>query len=384
MNPNAWLQFFFFDAKSAPPPTPDEAGEWLRWLAFHQLAAWAWHRLRVTDQFGILPAGVVPRLRQMAFQTAATVAGRRLALQEALVALRQAGIEVVLLKGAALVFGAAYADPAWRGMGDCDLWIRPAQMPAAIRVLQTLGYRPRDNAYRPPALRLAEQQEIEMIRPGAPAQVMDLHYRPFQGKWLTAVLPGVENELWRRRQPVMVGGVAVARLAAEDSVLHLAAHAAINHQMGRPGLRMLWDITTSLRAWPVDWERLLHRARAWRLRLPLYLVLRWAAEFVAAPVPPDVLPALRPATHRWALLRRLLPPKEFLRGAYLSGSHRRYLFLFALLEQPRLGLSLARQGLFPNRRWLRLRYAAPLPISAYTMTRLRFHHFWRVLRYPRF
>ena len=380
----AWLRFIFADASVASRLAPAAVDDWLRWLSFHQLAAWTFHRLHTAGQLAAVPPPAASRLRQMAFQSAAVSATRRFALHQVLTAFREDKIDVVLLKGSALAFGGAYADPSWREMGDCDLWIRPAQMIAAVHALHVLGYRYRRNADRPLALRVAGQQEVEMIKPGMPGQVMDLHYRPFQGQWLATVLPVVDDELWRRRRPMTIDGIAVSRLAAEDNILHLVAHFAIGHQMGRPGLRALWDVATSLRAWPVDWDLLLRRARRWHLRLPLYLVLRLAADFVAAPLPDSVLRALSPAPLRLALLQRILPETNFLRGARLSASHLRYLYLLFLLDQPHLGLRLGRQALFPGRQWLRLRYTSLSSVDTRTIGWLHLYHLWRVLRYARF
>ncbi len=382
-NLRAWLRFFFSQTEEAPALPLSAVDDWISWLSFHQLDPYAWERLQGSRQLNTLPSQAVSSLRRLVFSHAAVAATRQHALPPVLRACQQAEIEVVLLKGAVLTFGRAYANPVWRVMGDFDLWVQPAQMPAAVGIMQSLGYHVRHDVQRPHALRVAEQTEIEMSQAGTSGQAVDIHYRPFLGGWLSAVMPAdVDEGLWQRREVISEGGVTTYRLAPEDNLIHLAVHIAVNHQMGAPGLRAFWDVATSLRAWPVDWDVVVERTQHWRVQTALYLVLRLAAEWVAAPVPAEVISTLRPSRQHLAILQRITPPETILRGTKLSSSHRRYLFLLALLDRPRDGLLLVRQALLPNREWLRLRYdgdADDLPQS-----RLYLRYLWQALRSPRF
>ncbi len=321
----AWLRYLFSAQELPPPLAPAQQQAWLAWLAFHQLAPLAWTRLHNTPAYA-LPPQAASSLRRLVFSRVAVTATRRPALMNILAALQQQGIEVVLLKGALFTWTGAYP-VAMREMNDFDLWVQAPQMPQAVHTLQTLGYRLHSKSLRPLALALAEQSEIEMLALRPSAQAVDLHFRPLQGKWLAALLPtGVIGELWGRRQPVTYEGITAYRLANEDNLLHLALHIAVNHQMGRPGLRALWDVATSLRVWPVAWEQVLQRVRAWRVGTALYLVLSLLADLFGVSIPPYVLDALRPSPWRRRLLQTLLPRATIVRGSGLSRSHRRYLY----------------------------------------------------------
>ena len=382
-NLRAWLRFFFSQTEEAPALPLTAVDDWFAWLAFHQLSPYAWERLQSTGQLDTLPSQAVSSLRRLVFSHAAIAATRQHALLPVLQTCQQAEIEVVLLKGAALTLGRAYVNPVWRVMGDFDLWVQPAQMSAVVQLMQDLDYRIVHKPQRPHALRVAEQQEIEMSQPGTFGQAVDLHYRPFQGEWLAAVMPpGADEGLWQRREAINEGGVTAYRLGPEDNLIHLAIHIAVNHQMGAPGLRTFWDVATSLRAWPVDWEVVLARAQHWRVQTALYLVLHLAAEWVAAPVPEYVLDALRPSKQHLAILQRITPPEAILRGTGINSTHRRYFYLLALLDRPQDGWTLIHQALLPSRAWLSLRYDNDA--VDHSRARLYLRHLWQVLRSPRF
>lgn len=83
-----------------------------------------------------LPVPLARFLEEDAARTAARAARLRATLGEALAALRQGGLEVVLLKGAALV-QAGLADPGERPMGDLDLLLAdPGGLGEATRLLE--------------------------------------------------------------------------------------------------------------------------------------------------------------------------------------------------------------------------------------------------------
>ena len=83
-------------------------------------------------------------------------------------ALAAVGIRPVVFKGAALAH-TLYPSPACRPMGDIDLWVTEAEMPAAITVLAGLGYCFRAKTQRPHALTQMTDGEVQML-PGQRGQ----------------------------------------------------------------------------------------------------------------------------------------------------------------------------------------------------------------------
>ncbi|TML07495.1 MAG: nucleotidyltransferase family protein, partial [Actinobacteria bacterium] len=130
-----------------------------------------------------------------------------------------AGIESRLLKGAALARWLYTAtDPRW--YSDCDVLVRPSDLPAARTVLQRLGFVPEvDEARMPDWWR---EHAVAWLHEGD-SVVVDVH----------VTLPGVATEPGRvwdvlsaDPEPVTVGGAQATMLPAAGRALHVALHAA--------------------------------------------------------------------------------------------------------------------------------------------------------------
>jgi hypothetical protein len=130
-----------------------------------------------------------------------------------------AGVESRLLKGAALArWLYTPADPRW--YSDCDLLVRPSDVPTARTVLQRLGFVPEvDEARMPDWWR---EHAVAWLRE-EDAVVVDIH----------STLPGIASEperVWEvlapDPEPVSVGGAQATTLPAAGRALHVALHAA--------------------------------------------------------------------------------------------------------------------------------------------------------------
>jgi len=213
----------------------------------------------------------------------ANMAERQLA--EAVGALVAAGVPVMVVKGAAVA--AFYPDRALRNYSDLDLLVPRAQVGQAEVALNGLGYRymqPKDWAlthhfHLPP-----------MVRDGAPMAV-EVHWRLDDTRRVSR-LP--DDDLWSRAVSWSVEGQAVQRLEAVDAVLHLCRHSVVQHRL-RAGLASLCDVAQVTLEWcPGEWEALVQRAVASKLRCAMYLILTLAEQVLGWTAPPAVLAALRP------------------------------------------------------------------------------------------
>lgn len=210
-------------------------------------------------------------------------------------AMRSAGIEPVVLKGAALAH-AFYPDPSWRSYGDVDLLVRAEDWTAACSVLSDLGYRRLIPEPRPGFDRRfgkgATHQDADGIQ-------VDLHRTltlgPF-GLWMDPA------ELFRATAEFAVGETGLRRLGDTFVLLHACVHAAVGRR--RPLLVPLRDVLQVAWSGGVDWDELREASSRWRLRGPLALGLRLAAETLEAELPPEAGALLSPRLGR--LERRAL------------------------------------------------------------------------------
>ncbi len=178
-------------------------------------------------------------------------------------ALREAGVPVLLIKGAALQED-VYQNSGVRLMEDVDWVLRgEAQERAATGGLEDLGYRPWGEAYR------------ELWVSGS--FLLDLHRHPLGDERIEARTSGLAGEgapeeaIWRRARRSPLGEPYLVP-AAEDHLLILCAH-LMKHSF-EPGIWFA-DLEALLAYEPAfDWAAALARARAWGLIRPLAYAFR--------------------------------------------------------------------------------------------------------------
>lgn len=200
-------------------------------------------------------------------------------LGEVLHALGDAGIDTLVLKGAALVTR-AYPDPALRPMDDVDVLVPSAQAPAAIALLRQTGWTP---ATRSPeaSLRVNHAHGFEH---GADHR-LDLHWHVL---W-ECCGDGADADFWRDAVAIEVAGVPTRALDPTSQLLHVCVHGA--RWSAAPGLHWAADAAMILRAWgaEIDWARLTAQARGRRVTLPMRDALTFLAEALALPIPAHVI-----------------------------------------------------------------------------------------------
>lgn len=226
-----------------------------------------------------------------------------------LTALSAAGVDVLLLKGAALA-EAVYDNPAVRPMGDLDLLVREARVPDALRVLSGLGY-----AITPPA---AYRNEIVLQKHAAVGVILELHWQLFVSPAHHQTIPA--DWLWDTALPVQVEGAPAWILGPEAQILHLCGHLVLHHDGEAPRTIWLHDVAEVIALYHdrIDWENVLARAQAYGLLGAVQNVVGRVVDDWQAPVPPGVqarLRTLRPSPAEGRV-------QNWLVDAHTSGAHR--------------------------------------------------------------
>ncbi len=199
--------------------------------------------------------------------------------RDVLSALAEQGVPTLLLRGAALADG-VYDEPALRHCHDIDILVQRDNLSRAVEAVSAIGLRQSGRA----VARTGTDVRLQHAS-GLPVW---LHSRPFQLPWWN-----VEQEaMWSRSQSFMCDGVATRTLSPAHNLLHVYGHA-----MASPSRSMLVQMCD---AWHViqrypdrDWDVLVRAARRSHLALPMYVVLQYLTERLDAPIPSDVLAALR-------------------------------------------------------------------------------------------
>jgi hypothetical protein len=344
---------------------------WADWLLRHQLASFAFYRLRQAGVLARLPAEFSGALRGMYYNAAGDAELHRRELADVLAVLDAAGVTPVLFKGAVLAY-TAYPDPACRPMGDLDLWIDLEAMSRAQAALEGLGYVQRLKAERPVALQAQREGEIQLVGRTPGSGLIELHWGVFAGEWLHRAAAVDDGGIRGRAVFVTIAGRPALMLAPEDAIIQLAAHLAVNHQMAAPGLRGLLDVALLARSQPVNWQAVAERARGWRVAAATWLVLDLADALFGLP-DAAAIAGLRPRRMRRGLLSRFVGADSMLAGRDRTRDPRRFVYQLLLVDRNRDAARLLGRALWPERGWLALRYGIVTPS-------IRWRHLFAALR----
>jgi hypothetical protein len=265
-------------------------------------------------------------------------------------------IQAIVFKGAALAYS-VYPDPAGRTMGDIDVWVAGEDIERARQALTEAGYESFHKPDRPPALMVMFQGEIGLQHRQSEYGLVELHWGIFAGEWLRRAARVSDLSAIRARLvATLLAGETAWVLSPEDAILQSAIHTAVNHQMSMSPLRGLVDIALLARHYPVDWEAITQRARAWRVATPLWLVLSLAVDLAGLDEAAEAARQLRPSALRRRLIRRFASAESLVMMRDLSVSKWRYVFLLLLVDHGRDAAKLIFRALWPEREWLIARY----------------------------
>lgn len=205
-------------------------------------------------------------------------------LAPAVAMLRQAGIPVLVLKGAPLALR-YYGDVGLRPMRDLDLLVPEQRAQEAIQLFESAGWRglwqcryrlgPRDLGFRQ-ALPYSAGDGREV----------DLHWHALY----QATFPGADAAFWESAEPLEFEGMAIHALCPSHELLHTLAHGSAWNEI--PPMRWVADAMTVMRAAAIDWDRLLPLTRRLRVTLPIRAACDYLARVFHAPIPDRVLSGL--------------------------------------------------------------------------------------------
>lgn len=198
----------------------------------------------------------------------------------ALEALSGKKLDVTVLRGAALS-ATVYPDPGLRHCHDLDLLVDPRLLQDTIDVLNRNGFVPvshdRSTAR---SLRLVHSSKFSVV----------LHQDLFRIDYYRPPL----EDMKIRRVPFVLGGKASETFAPEDMLLHICGHVA----NGQRADSLCWvcDAWLLIEKNPeLDWALFRDVVQETGLSLPVYAILRYMAEELAASIPQTVIRTLRAA-----------------------------------------------------------------------------------------
>ncbi|MFQ5494598.1 MAG: nucleotidyltransferase family protein [Phycisphaerae bacterium] len=295
-----WLAAWLAASRLSDLQALRPAIDWDRFVAAAGRRGLSGLLLGQADRLGLsLPPPVAHSLRQRSLGVAAAELHAAAELEPVVRALHQAGIEVMLLKGAALQ-RTVYHRPGLRPMCDVDLLVRYRSAVDAVGVLVDQGCRLGMELVGDDFFATYYFERELMTASPTPLRI-DLHARPFRPLPTARTVP--DNALWSDARTVEVGKVPVRIPRVELMFLHLAVHAAFH---GCDRLLWLYDLkrVAGEAGDAMDWSLITRRACDWRLSLPLLFALEKTGELLGPVCPHHVIATLR--SHRTGWKDRLV------------------------------------------------------------------------------
>lgn len=248
---------------------------------------------------GLLSATTVPSaiteqlkmtvlLRELQMQQLAVRAQRTVAM------LADAGIPVLLLKGAAV---GAYGDPTFRErpMTDIDLLVHREDAARAREVIIASGW---PETTDPVYLELLQDAHHRppFVLPDLPGVRLEMH---------VTVMPDDhsfawdERDLWRDARPAPAPFSGALVPSPEHMILHACVHFAWQHTLSFGAWRSFRSIASLAKRPGIDWDLLVRQAIAAKAQTACYWTLRLAGRLAGLPVPDAVIVRLAPPTPEW-------------------------------------------------------------------------------------
>jgi Uncharacterised nucleotidyltransferase len=263
------------------------------WLAeWERATGVVWRRLH-----SIAP-GAIPVEAAIVWERLAMVADfHSLYLQERFVetvrALVDAGVEVVLLKGAALAYS-SYGSFTDRPMGDVDILVDPVQAQLAWDVATSLGWSWDRSLY--PEVSYRDHHHLPPLtdnrRVGAKLELhtaLSVFGHPFALGF---------DAVRRQSRALRVADRDVYALDDNHQVVHLGVHLAWSHMLSFGAWRTFRDLGAVIASGRVEWDVVARAARTHGATSCCYWTLRLAKSLSGIDVPSEALELLGAPTPR--------------------------------------------------------------------------------------
>lgn len=221
------------------------------------------------------------------------------AVTRILLALDEAGIDSIVMKGTALAY-AFHAEPAARRRGDTDLLVRPDDQTRSRAIFEKLGWYRRDDPHG-----LYHQEGWLHDAAGFFVHSIDLHWEPTDRPVLHDVLP--IDRFFAQKHPIPVLGTGAFRPNIATMVVHATTNQKWHAQHGYDAedgrligpRRLMWSVDFDLLTKcmdDTDWAELIDHCTHTGIGPLVAEALDGAREDLDTPLPDDAMNRLRSGT----------------------------------------------------------------------------------------
>ncbi len=251
----------------------------------HGISSLLYRNLSHFDGLGVIPDKVMKHFKGQYFSTIARNRHHYDELRKILQSFKDAGIPVIILKGAALA-ELVYHDVGLRGFNDIDILVRKEDLWKVKRRVLEAGYF-LDERVSPEAYNEKFGCDLNYFKDFP----LEIHWDILRKVGSDKPTKVTIEELWKNATPVRITDIDTLILAPEDMLLHLCIHLP-KHRYNR--LIWLCDLSEIITYYDIDWNQVLKNANKCKAKLYMYYGLYFSSKLVGANVPPYVLQKLKP------------------------------------------------------------------------------------------
>jgi len=217
-------------------------------------------------------------------------------LGKILEAFKKAGLQVIVLKGAALA-STVYGNLALRPMSDVDLLVKKEDFLSIDEQLKILGYRPSDMSAHDVDLSSTYLTTLDYRSSAENSPSFHIHWH-----FVNSTIPNesyIKNinieKIWKDAQKTKIADVESQMMAPHHLLIHLSEHALrVTHSLSK--FCFFCDINQVINFYQarLDWEELIKDSFKFNLNRMVYSSLYFTFKFLGTQMPEDALLKLRP------------------------------------------------------------------------------------------
>ncbi len=260
--------------------------KWLRSIEEHGLSSLLFSRLRTYDKSVCPPTEIFAALRATYYEEVARIMVRRTQLNNLLKWLGEAGIEPLVLKGAALG-EIVYSDVFQRPTADIDILVPKNSLENAREVLLKNGYRSKRGDRRGLMGWTCDEEFLPAVAQEDRRFVVELHWAlTSHAQLVESIEPDV---IFGRSDRVDLLDRPFRALNPVDALVYACLHIFYKHINE---LRLIWFYDIHLLAQRIEnmglWSEVVSLSQQWQARLALVNCLQLAQNWFGTPVPFEV------------------------------------------------------------------------------------------------
>ncbi|MDY7032098.1 MAG: nucleotidyltransferase family protein [Thermodesulfobacteriota bacterium] len=210
--------------------------------------------------------------------------------------LNEEGIQVIVLKGAALA-ETVYGNIALRPMTDVDLLVRKEDMLMIDKQLKALGYFPSDRSIGDIDFSSTYLTTLDYRHASTHSPSFHIHWH-----FINSSIPNKHyirdidmEDIWQDAQKTNIADAETLVMAPHHLLIHLSEHALrISHSFNK--LIFFCDMNEAIHFYneKLDWDMLMRYSYKFKLDKMVYFNLYFISVFLEAKIPGDLLQELRP------------------------------------------------------------------------------------------